>query len=376
MMRFFLYGLIPLLPLGLTGCGGEEQVQLPAVTTRPVKTLVVGEAAIGGIRNFPARIDANRKAELAFRIPGTVQAVLVKEGDPVAKDQTVAKLDPKDFQIVVNDRQATFDNAQKNFERAKVLVKEGHISKMDYDRLEAEFKNAQSALEQARQDLAYTVLKAPFAGMIAKRHIERFEEVQAKQIVLSLQDVSALEVKFDVPELIIRGIRSSGEDQSARRNHVKMFATFENLPERQFPLTFREVATKADPQTQTFEVTTTMAKPEQLSVLPGMTATATVDLSHFMDAEDAVFTVPVSAVVGDYKLDPRVWLVNEQNMTVHPQPVQVGRMVGDGIEVTEGIEPGSRIVIAGAPFLTEDMKVTLLPEVEQAEPRPEDRPQP
>jgi multidrug efflux pump subunit AcrA (membrane-fusion protein) len=69
-------------------------------------------------------------------------------------------------------------------------------------------------------------------------------------------------------------------------------------------------------------------------------------------------------------------LVNEQNMTVHPQPVQVGRMVGDGIEVTEGIEPGSRIVIAGAPFLTEDMKVTLLPEVEQAEPRPEDRPQP
>jgi RND family efflux transporter MFP subunit len=376
MMRFFLYGLIPLLPLGLTGCGGEEEVQPPTVTTRPVKTLVVGEAAIGGIRNFPARIDANRKAELAFRIPGTVQEVSVKEGDAVAKDQTVAKLDPKDFQIVVNDRQATFDNAQKNYERAKELVKQGHISKMDYDRLEAEFKNAQSALEQARQDLNYTVLKAPFAGMIAKRHIERFEEVQAKQTVLSLQDVSALEVKFDVPESIIRGIRSSGEEQATPRKSVKMFATFENLPERQFPLTFREVATKADPQTQTFEVTTTMAKPEQLSVLPGMTATATVDLSHFMDAEDAVFTVPVSAVVGDYKLDPRVWLVNEQNMTVHPQPVQVGRMVGDGIEVTEGIEPGSRIVIAGAPFLTEDMKVTLLPEVEQAEPRPEDRPQP
>jgi hypothetical protein len=49
------------------------------------------------------------------------------------------------------------------------------------------------------------------------------------------------------------------------------------------------------------------------------------------------------------------------------------RMVGDEIEVTEGIESGSRIVIARAPFLTENMKVTLLSTVEQAEPRPEDR---
>ena len=82
--------------------------------------------------------------------------------------------------------------------------------------------------------------------------------------------------------------------------------------------------------------------------------------------------MPVSAVVGDYKLDPQVWTVDEASMTVSPQPVKVGRLLGDGIEVLEGLEPGARVVTAGTPFLVEGMQVRLMPELEQAEPRPED----
>ncbi|HBH35995.1 MAG TPA: efflux RND transporter periplasmic adaptor subunit [Gammaproteobacteria bacterium] len=324
-----------------------------------------------GVRNFPARIDANRKAELAFRVPGKVQELLVKEGDPVTEGQDVAKLDLTDFQIVVNDRQATFDNANKNFNRAKKLIEEGHISKVDYDRLEREFKNAGAALETARQDLEYTSLKAPFAGSIAKRHIERFEEVEAKQTVLSLQDVTVLVVKFDVPEAIIRDIRADRTRTGEGRDRVKFFATFENLPGQQFPLSFREAATRADPKTQTFEITFTMEQVAEATILPGMTATVTADLTALGEI-GIVFTVPVSAVVGDYKLDPRVWTVDEQSMTVKPQEVKVGRMLGDNIEVLEGLEAGNRIVTAGTPFLVEGMKVTLMPTSEQAEPRADD----
>ena len=104
-------------------------------------------------------------------------------------------------------------------------------------------------------------------------------------------------------------------------------------------------------------------------VLPGMTSTVYVDLSGVLGNE-TVFSVPVSAVAGDYKLNPRVWVVEPQSMTVMPRPVEVGRMWGRNIEVTDGIEPGDRLVVAGVPFLSEGMKVTLLPELEQAEPRP------
>ena len=357
-------------PLLLAGCAKEE-VEAVADVSRPVKTIVVETPEQGGVRSFPARIDANRKAELSFRVAGKVQEILVKEGDEVVADQDVAKLDPTDYQIVVNDRQATYDNSKKNFERAQELIKKGHISKMDYDRLEAEFKNARAALNAARQDLDYTNLQAPFSGVIAKRHIERFEEVQAKQTVLSLQDTSLLEVKFDVPESIVRSIRAAVdlEQREARRRELEIHAAFNDLPGRKFPLTFKEVSTKADSKTQTFQVTFTMEQVEGATVLPGMTATVTLDLSRFVGGE-AIYNVPVSAVVGDYKLDPRVWVVDEKSMTVHPKPVKVGRMSGHNIDVNKGLDPGDRLVTAGVPFLVEGMKVTLLPDLEQAEPRP------
>lgn len=358
----FLLVLIPAVQL--VACS-EPPPPVVEEVPRPVKTLLIEAPETGGVRQFPARIDAYRKAELAFRVPGKVEELLIKEGEDVAEGQLVARLDPTDFQIVVNDRQATFSNAQKNFNRAKDLIEGGHISRMDYDRLEAEFKNARAALDTARQDLDYTNLKAPFGGTIAKRHIQRFEEVQAKQEVLSLQDVTMLEVKFDIPESILRGI------QTGSRDRARLFVTFTDLPGKEYPLTFKEVATKADAKTQTFEVTFTMEQVAQATLLPGMTAMVTVDLSK-VATKGVIFTVPVSAVVGDYKLDPRVWTVDDQSMTVKPRAIKVGRMLGDTIEVLEGLEPGNRVVTAGTPFLVEGMTVTLMPTPEQAGPRADD----
>ena len=355
----------------LTGCADKEPPPVAEVV-RPVKTIVVAGLDEGGVRNFPARIEAAQRADLAFRVSGTVQELPVKEGDRLKEGDLVARLDPKDYQIVVNDRRATFSNAKKNYDRGSELVKDGNISKMDFDRLEAEFKNAQAALDTAAQDLAYTELKAPFDGMIAKRLVERFEEVQAKQAIAVLQNVEQLEVKFDVPEAIIRAIRASRQQAGkGAREGVRVFATFVDQPGREYPLVFKEISTKADPKTQTFEATYLMDQWEKGTVLPGMTAGVTVDFAGYVDAATVV-TVPVSAVVGDYKLDPQVWTVDEASMTVSPRTVKVGRMSGDGIEVLEGLDPGTRIVTAGTPFLVDGMEVRLMPEIEQAESRPED----
>jgi RND family efflux transporter MFP subunit len=356
------------ISLGIAGCSEPPPVEQEAVS-RPVKTIVIGEADLGGSRSFPARIAAAKRAELAFRVPGTVQDLPIKEGDRLEQGDLVARLDPTDFQIVVNDRQATFDKASKNFERGRELVGSGAISRSDFDRLEAEFKNARAALAAAQQDLAYTELTAPFKGMVARRLVQRFEEVQAKQPVVQMQNIERLEVKFDVPESIIRNLRA---DSGQAHERIGVYAMFEGQPGRQFPLEFKEISTKADETTQTFEATYLMEQWERGTVLPGMTATVTVDLSEFLAEGAVVFSVPVSAVVGDYKLSPQVWVVDEASMTVSSRPVKVGRLVGNGIQVLEGLEPGMRLVTAGTPFLVEGMQVSLLPELEQAQPRPDD----
>ncbi len=362
--------LIIAMPLLFTACQRGDQEPIKEVV-RPVKSMIIGSTEIGGIRNFPAVVDANQKADLSFRVPGKVAKLLVKEGDKVERGQILAELDPADFNIVVNDKNASFSRAKADYNRAKKLVAKGHISRMDYDRLEADYKSRLADLKRARKDLSYTVLKAPFKGEIAQRLVENFEEVKAKITVLALRDNSSLEIKFNIPENLVLRIKKS--PQGSQRDKIPVWASFEAVPGKRFPLTFKEVVTKADPQTQTFQVTYVMPAPVDLTVLPGMTATVVVDLSRYLDkGREEMYYLPISAATGDAKLDSQIWIVNEQTMKVESRKVRLGKMQGSTIEVLDGLQGGERVVTAGARYMSEGMKVSLMKQSEQAKPRQED----
>ena len=299
-MRFHLVAVAaPLLSLLVTGCGSGAEVD-QAPSSRPVKIFHVEGISGVAVRNFPGSIQASQRADLAFRVSGVLQEMLVREGQGVAKGELLARLDPTDFKITLEDRQATFDNAERNFTRAKELIVDGNISKLDYDRMEANFKTSRAALSQARQDLAYTELKAPFDGRIGQRDVENFEEVMAKQTIFRFQNDSQLDVLIDMPESLVRSLRvtdANREDDPAAAQVVS-HARFEGRGDEQFPLDIKEVATKADPQTQTFRVTLTMPAPTNFRVLPGMTTTVGIDFSRVMDTDEAKW-VPTTAVQAD-----------------------------------------------------------------------------
>lgn len=350
------------------GCNKKQETE-QTEEIRPVKTMLVQSPDHGGVRQFPGRVDASRKAELAFRVAGKVQELLVKEGDLVKKDDVIAKLDPTDFEIAVKDKMASFTRTRKDYIRGKELVKDGNISKMDFDRLEAAFLSAQAELRLVEQQLEYTQLKVPFDGTIARRYIQSFEEVQAKQVIVTLNDNEILEVKFDIPENLILNIqREEGifnVEESRAKYQIPVTATFQSERDKEYKLTFKELSTKADEKTQTFSATYTMPKPESIILLPGMTASVKIDLSKFMSRTDS-FYLPVSAVVADVKMQGTVWLVDEKTMTVQSKNVKVGTMKGNFIQITEGLKEGQRVVVAGVPFLYEDLKVRLMKQPEQA----------
>ena len=263
MKRFNLFGWLTLMLVFLvtgllTGCSKKQEIE-KTQEIRPVKTILVTAPETGGIRNFPGRVDANRKAALAFRVSGKVHELLVKEGDLVKQGDVIAKLDPTDFQITLNDKKALFTQAEKDYERGKKLVKEGHISKRDFDQLEASYLSNKADFNLARQQLIYTELKAPFDGTIARRFIQNFEEIEAKQDIVALNDNEILEVKIDVPENLILGIRRhEGVDdfrESKAKDQIPVFASFQSRRDKEYKLSFKEVATKADANTQTFTIT-------------------------------------------------------------------------------------------------------------------------
>ena len=220
------------------------------------------------------------------------------------------------------------------------------------------------------------MLTAPFTGRIARRAVENFEEVLAKQTVIWLQNIEELDIIIDLPESVVRSVRGQVRSEGDLRHGdtvgtVLAYAQFEGRSDEKFPLRPKEIATKADDQTQTFRATFTMDAPEDFPALPGMTANVVMDLTAVV-SKDAVKWVPARAVQGDSGMEPRVWVLDPDAMTVSSRPVEVGRMSGRSIQVFSGLDGGEEIVSVGAPYLAEGMRVTRMRLTEQAEPRADD----
>jgi len=362
-------------PLALVACSEGGQSTPPPVS-RPVKLFVVEGSSADSVRTFPGRVDAAQRAELSFRVPGRVKEILVKEGSAVRQGQVLARLDPSDYEIILEDREAGYNNAARNFERGRDLIAKGNISQTDFDNMEAQYRSTSAALSQAKKDLEYTVLKAPFSGRVAQRAVENFEEVMAKQTVFWLHNIDLLDVIIDLPESVVRSVSVNVPDEvslgdSPKLRPVRAWATFEGRPEQAFQLTPREITTKADSQTRTYRATFTMQAPDNFAVLPGMTTSVKLDLSSLLGPTTAKW-VPVRAVQADSGLEPRVWVLDPASMTVAAREIAIGRMSGDMIEVTAGLAGGEEVVSVGAPYLAEGMQVTRMKMTEQAQPRPGD----
>lgn len=357
--------LLPLLLL--TAC--SEEAPLPPPESRPVKTMLVGGVTAGNFRQFPGVVDAIQKADLSFRVQGKIIEVLVREGDRVGKGKVLAKLDPTDYQIVLNDRKASYATASANFERAKQLVAKEAISKVEHDQIRAEYHTAKANLNAAKQDLIYTSLTATFPGYIAKRHVENFEEVRRKQTVFTLQDISELEVKIDIPESLMIQLRRAKEPGKETVPEREMYAVFDQIKDAKFPLRVKEISTTADPNTRTFQATLKMEQPAGHNVLPGMTATVFAEVFASEGDDSLSVLLPLSAVISDPDKQPTVWIVDDTTMTVSSKLVKAGTMSVNGISVS-GLDLGERVVTAGAAFMREGMKVTLLQTGEQPNEQP------
>ncbi len=216
----------------------------------------------------------------------------------------------------------------------------------DIQAMAAQIRAMQAQLNQAGDQLKDTSLDAPYDGIVAETYMENFEYVQAQQAILSLQDVSTVEVVAQIPEALLA---------RAKQEMVPEFAVrFASLPDQEFDAEGTEVAAEADPVTRTYAVTFTTPQPETGLILAGMTAE--VLLKERSDNE-FVFNVPVSAVFTDEMGQQSVWILEEQSMTVGKAQVEVGALAGGSVALLSGVSPGQTIVTAGASFLAEGQKV-------------------
>ncbi len=347
-------GLVAALAISilLAGCAREEPPE-PAPVVKPVKTMIRGTAEISG-RSFPGRVEATNQVDLAFRVGGPLIEFPIREGQFVRKGQLVARIDPRDFQIRLNAAKADFERAEADFRRFSALYEKEAISQAQLDQSRAARDVAAAAVDDAEASLSDTNLVAPFAGRIGETFVENFEDVQAKQAILSLIDTTYVDIVVDMPEALVATVF---DPQAAT-----VVARFDTAPGREFDLSLKEVAAQADPRTQTYRATLTMRQPEGLNILPGMTANVK---RNPIQGRQGQFVVLAVAVFSDESGKPHVWVVDQQTMTVQRRPVTLGDLTGtDSIEILDGVSSGEMIAVTGVSMLREGSKIRDLSELE------------
>jgi RND family efflux transporter MFP subunit len=331
------------------GCSKEEPAEQPEVI-RPVKVMTVQAGTTVLSHSFPGTVRAARRSELSFKVSGPLVKLPVEEGQHVKKGDIVAQIQKRDFLTALDEAQARNLEAEKQFHRYKELYARKQVSRADYDRYRAARDVARAKLEDARNRLKDTSLKAPFDGIISKRFVENFQKVQAKEPIVNLQDITRIEVLVNVPELLMADLKN--------RRGKDVTAAFETIPGKTFKLKIKEFSTQADPATQTYQVVMVMDQPAEANILPGMTAMVTARVSEDAAAAVPAIVIPAIAVLDDPGNKPYVWLLDKNTSTARKVPVTIGRLEGSAdIIVKEGLKGGETLIIAGITQLEEGMKV-------------------
>lgn len=363
---------LPIL-IVLSSCEKKE----PSEAIRPVKTLIVNEtSSMSNQIIFPGTLRAYKRADLSFRVDGTIVMRDIYVGYMARKDEVLIQLDPREYEIAlqkskgkVDSIQAQLNFADRDYERMKNISKKdpGAISASLVDRknetvnqLKAELIIALSDFDKAADDLSYTKLKAPFDGIVAAIYVENHEQVRAKQMVLRYLDIGDREMEINVPEKYINALL---EGKEALNFEVRLDA----FPKNIFKASIKEIGTEASSTTQTYPVTLGLQNvPVELSLLAGMSGRAF--LAKPMEDKEQSFQIPKSAIFSDGGDITYVWIINPTTQAVHKQSIKIeeASRSGDIVIVKEGLKSGDRIVTAGTSFLREGQKVN----VEQENPKP------
>ncbi len=337
----------------LSGCGEGETVVEQEEASRPVPMMVVSTSDKTSSSRFPGRVRAAQRADLTFNVPGRIIELPVEEGQLIQKGDLVAHLDDANYKFLMRSELAKYNKARTDYSRVEQLWQRSQaVAKAEVDKQRTAMDVAQAEYALAKKDFDDTRLVAPFSGVVTKRYVENFSNVQDKEPIVSLQDLNNLEIVINVPERVVRNAPKQPEQ-------VLGYAVFADRPELLLPVTLKSFSSDSDSQTQSYEVVLALDPGYEITVLPGMS----VDVLP-QKAADGLTTgyvkVPLKAIYSSADNVTGVWVFNPDTSRVSLQTVELGEVLGTDVIVLNGLVGGEQIVVAGVSQLREAMLVRSL----------------
>ncbi len=293
-------------------------------------------------RNFTSNGLVQAGAELNFvsEISGRVTEIYVDKGSRVGKGTPLLKIDSELLEADYKAAQAAYDALKKDEERFTRSFEAGGITNQQLDNVRTQLVAAESRLAVSKWKLDNAVVKAPIAGTVNSRFVERGALIAPNVPLFEIVDDSRLKVICNVPESKVRLI---GKGQ-------KVSATSSDAPEQAFSGSIRNIGIKTD-RGLNYPVEIALDKAPELRI--GMYLKVAFDAAQEQDC----ILIPRKAVVGSV-LSADVF-VAEDGKAVR-RSVKLGDMFGDKIEILAGLEPGESIILSGLMNISDGSAIRII----------------
>jgi membrane fusion protein, multidrug efflux system len=370
--EMFVVSIALLGSLILSGCGSKQAAPQPGppevavVTIHPERIVLTTE--------LPGRTSAYFVAEIRPQVSGIIQERLFNEGSDVKAGSILYRIDPAPYQAAYDNAVAALARSKANLEPARLkaerytkLIGLQAISQQDFDNADAALKQAEADIEyskamveSARVNLANTRITAPISGRIGKSDVTvgalatayqgapfaTVQQIDPIYVDATQSSANLLELKRNISAGRIKG---PGPDQA----RVKLLLEDGTPYPQEGILKFSEVT--VDPSTGSFILRMVFPNPKHL-LLPGMYVRAVVQEGI---VESAIL-VPQQGVSRDPKGNPTALIVDGSGK-VEQRMVTVARAMDDRWLVSEGLNPGDRLIVEGSQRVRPGTPVKVVP---------------
>jgi len=295
--------------------------------------------------NLPAQVEPYKDLWVKAEVPGQVIKVIVQEGQTVTNGQVIVQLDDRDYRTRLARIEANYQLAKLDYDRNVALVKKKVASLAKLDSIEAQLKDLEARVSEAKLALNRTEIAAPISGTVNEIEAKLGDFVSVGDPVARILQLDPVKVTVGVPESDVAAIFDLDEAEmiidALNKRRVKG----------------RKVYLSRQPQTlaRLYDLDLTVPNPDS-RILPGMFARAELVKAVFKRA----LAIPLYAVITQSE-DRFVFV--EKAGRAQRRNIQLGILVGWQVQVTSGLKPGERVIVVGHRFLDDGQAVKVIKNV-------------
>ena len=365
-MLFLFKRLCFLIPIAfLMGCqqdeGGSDSQPAAAPMAMPVSIQAPIKRSVTEWREFTGRFLSAKRVDIRSRVSGYVESIHFEDGQVVERGDVLYVIDPRPYQFALDNAEARYKLAKQRFARSKKLSKNKAIPPDQLDQRQQEVISARADLNQARLDLEFTQVKAPFAGKLGRNLVDEGSLVSGGSVsathLATLVSVHPIDFYFDVSEAdVLQYSRYQRQHQVSRKsNPLPVMLKLHDETEFEHHGVIDFVNNELDQGTGTIQVRAVFDN-EDGFLESGLFGKARISVKPPYEA----LLVPDAVIASE--LSRKYVLVLGENNMAQRQYVELGTLEKDGMRVIRsGLTSEHQVITSRLSMIRAGMPVTPMP---------------